>query len=190
MNRKGHLFIVSAPSGAGKTTLCSAVLKAFPNLAYSISYTTRSPRKGERVGIEYYFISEDVFRKKIERNEWAEWAEVYGNFYGTSAEFLDKMLNGGKDVLLDIDVQGAQKLKSKYPDATLIFIMPPSFEILRERLLKRGTESTESLARRLEDAKREMAEAISYDVMITNGDLDVAIAGLKKLIKEIRATGR
>ena len=190
MNKKGHLFIVSAPSGGGKTTLCNAILKAFPDLVYSISYTSRPPRKGEQEGIDYYFISEEVFREKIDRNNWAEWAEVHGNFYGTSAEFLKKTLNSGKDVLLDIDVQGAKKLRSKYPDATLIFILPPSFEILRERLLQRGTESAGSVARRLEDAKREMAEASSYDALITNGELDVAIAALKKVIEKIRATAR
>jgi guanylate kinase len=190
MNGKGHLFIVSAPSGAGKTTLCNAVLKAFPDLAYSISYTSRPPRKEEREGIDYYFISEDVFREKIKRNDWAEWAQVHGNFYGTSAAFLEKTLNTGKDVLLDIDVQGAKKLRDQYPDATLIFIMPPSFEILRKRLLKRGTESADSVARRLEDAKREMAEASAYDAMITNDELDMAIAALKKLINEIRAIPR
>lgn len=188
MNRKGHLFIASAPSGAGKTTLCNAILKELSDLEYSISYTTRSPRKGEREGVDYHFISEDVFRKKIESNDLAEWAEVHGNFYGTSAEFLEKTLNGGKDVLLDIDIQGAKKLRAGYPDATLIFIMSPSFEILEKRLAQRGTDSAESIARRLIDAKREIKEATSYDVIIPNGDLSVAIAELKEVIEKIRTT--
>ncbi len=187
MSRQGHLFIVSAPSGAGKTTLCNAVLKALPGLEYSVSYTTRSPRKGEQEGVDYHFIIQDIFCERIESNDWAEWAEVHGNFYGTSAKKLEKTLNSGKDVLLDIDTQGAKKLRSRYPDATSIFIMPPSFEALKERLAKRGTDSAESIARRLEDAKKEMREAASYDVVITNGDLSVAIAELKQVIAEIRA---
>ncbi|MBW2644816.1 MAG: guanylate kinase [Deltaproteobacteria bacterium] len=186
MSRQGHLFIVSAPSGTGKTTLCNAILQARSDLEYSISYTTRSPRKGEQEGVAYHFIPKDVFREKIKSNEWAEWAEVHGNFYGTSAEVLKKTLNSGKDVLLDIDTQGAKKLRSRYPDATLIFIMPPSFKELEKRLCQRGTDPAESIARRLEDAKQEMKEANFYDVVITNGDLSVAIAELKQVIEEIR----
>lgn len=186
MSRQGHLFIISAPSGTGKTTLCNSILKALSDLEYSISYTTRSPRKGEQEGVDYHFITQDLFCERIKSNDWAEWAEVHGNFYGTSAKFLEKTLNSGKDVLLDIDTQGAKKLWSRYPDAISVFIMPPSFEVLEERLAKRGTDSAESIARRLEDAKKEMREAASYDVVITNGDLSLAIADLKKVIEEIR----
>lgn len=187
MSRQGHLFIVSAPSGTGKTTLCNAILQALSDLEYSISYTTRPPRKGEQEGVAYHFIPKDVFREKIKSNEWAEWAEVHGNFYGTSTKVLEDTLKRGKDILLDIDVQGAKKLRSRFPDAILIFVMPPSFEELEKRLSHRGTDSAESIARRLEDAKQEMKEANFYDVVITNGDLSVAIAELKQVIEEIRA---
>ena len=122
----GHLFIISAPSGAGKSTLCRAMRDHFPDLLYSISYTTRSPRKGERNGVDYHFILPDDFEKGISRHRWAEWAEVHGNYYGTSAEFLDNELSAGRDILLEIDVQGTRQILQRYPDGITIFILPPS----------------------------------------------------------------
>ncbi|MBT9448078.1 MAG: guanylate kinase [Desulfobacterales bacterium C00003106] len=183
---KGHLFVMSAPSGAGKTTLCTSILKLMPDLEYSVSCTTRSPRQGEQDGVHYHFISREVFYDRMEQNDWVEWAEVYGNLYGTSAVFLKNALDAGKDVLLDIDVQGAKRIRARYPDATLIFIMPPSLEILRKRLVQRGCDSADSMANRLEAAQREMNKAVSYDVVIVNRDLNVAISGLNNTIKEIR----
>ena len=183
---KGHLFVMSAPSGAGKTTLCTSILKLMPDLEYSVSCTTRSPRQGEQDGVHYHFISRKVFYDRMEQNDWVEWAEVYGNLYGTSAGFLKNALDAGKDVLLDIDVQGAKRIRARYPDATLIFIMPPSLEILRKRLVQRGCDSADSMANRLEAAQREMNKAVSYDVVIVNRDLNVAISELNNTIEEIR----
>ena len=130
--KRGSLFIISAPSGAGKTTLTKAVLDRFTDILYSISYTTRELRSGEQDGVDYYFIAKNNFKKGINKAKWAEWAEVHGNYYGTSAEFIDKNLAAGRHILLDIDVQGTIQLLERYPDSITIFIMPPSFEILKE----------------------------------------------------------
>lgn len=183
---KGHLFVISAPSGAGKTTLCASILKLMPDLEYSVSCTTRSPRQGEQDGVHYHFISREVFYDRMEKNDWVEWAEVYGNLYGTSAGFLKNVLDAGKDVLLDIDIQGAKNVRARYPGTTLIFIMPPSLEILRKRLVQRGCDSSDSMANRLEAAQREMNKAVSYDVVIVNRDLNVAISELNNTIEKIR----
>ncbi|MBE9551227.1 MAG: guanylate kinase [Proteobacteria bacterium] len=183
---KGHLFVMSAPSGAGKTTLCTSILKLMPDLEYSVSCTTRSPRQGEQDGVHYHFISREVFCDKMKKNDWVEWAEVYGNLYGTSVGFLENALDAGKDVLLDIDIQGAKNVRARYPGTTLIFIMPPSLEILRKRLVQRGCDSADSMRNRLEAAQREMNKAVSYDVVIVNRDLNVAISELNNTIEEIR----
>ena len=145
-DRRGRLFILSAPSGAGKSTLCRAVLDRFPDLLYSISYTTRRPRQGEENGNDYHFIAKGEFERGIARGRWAEWADVHGNHYGTSAGLLDRGLNGGQDILLDLDIQGTRQILKQYPAAVTIFIMPPSLEILRYRLEKRGTDSPEVIA--------------------------------------------
>ena len=128
--RTGRLFIISAPSGAGKTSLCDAIRKHFPDLAYSISYTTRADRKGEQDGRDYFFISEQEFQQGIANGRWAEWAEVHGHFYGTSAHWITQALSQGRDVLMDLDIQGTRKMLKHFPDAVTIFIMPPSLEEL------------------------------------------------------------
>lgn len=179
----GRLFIVSAPSGAGKSTLCSAILKKFPELCFSISHTTRSPRPGERDGVEYHFIRTDEFEKKIESDAWAEWAKVHDNYYGTSAEFLNRCLAQGKSVLLDIDVQGTLKILKKYPDAITIFIMPPSSEILKQRLQNRASDSPEVIAKRLKNAEIEMAQRHHYRHIIVNDNLSQAISDLAEIIE-------
>jgi guanylate kinase len=138
---QGHLFILSAPSGAGKTTLAKAVLDRFGHMLYSISYTTRKPRKGEQNGVDYHFITRDLFKKYINKGKWAEWAQVHGNYYGTSSEFIDKGLASGDDILLDIDVQGTRKIIERYPESITIFIMPPSLDTLRRRLQRRATDA-------------------------------------------------
>ena len=182
----GHLFILSAPSGAGKTTLRRALLKQISDLLYSISYTTREPRKGERDGNDYFFISVAEFEKGIAEDRWAEWASVHGNYYGTSAEFLDNSLTAGKDVLLDIDVQGAGKLIKRYPDSISIFITPPSIEVLKERLQSRASDSKAAIRLRLKNAETEMAQKKMYRHIIINDQLGDAVAELTSLINQYK----
>jgi guanylate kinase len=185
--RPGRLFILSAPSGAGKSTLCRAVLKHFPDMLYSISYTTRPPRNGERDGVHYYFISRDEFKTGIERGRWAEWALVHDNYYGTSADMLDRGLNAGQDILLDIDVQGMGQIQASYPAGITIFIMPPSLEILRSRLEARGTDSPEVIAVRLRNAQQEMAQKDRYRHIVVNDQLAVATDRLIGIIEKYRS---
>jgi guanylate kinase len=177
----GRLFVVSAPSGAGKTTLCSAVRKHFPHLRYSVSATTRAPRPGERNGVDYRFISKTEFMDGIRNGEWAEWAEVHDNYYGTSAVVLQDALRGGHHVLLDIDVQGAEQIVARFPDAVTIFIMPPSMDILIKRLSNRGTEAADAVARRMTAAAKEMAHRDRYRHIVVNDDLDGAVAEMVRL---------
>ncbi|MFC1813542.1 guanylate kinase [Thermodesulfobacteriota bacterium] len=184
----GRLYIIAAPSGAGKTTLCRAVLDQFANMFYSVSYTTREPRRGDRKGVDYHFISKGDFKKRIEKGTWAEWAEVHGNYYGTDTEFLDRGLASGSDILLDIDVQGTRQILEKYPEAITIFIMPPSLDILRSRLEARGTDSEEVISRRLANAEKEMAQKDLYRHIITNDQLSVAIEQLISIIDQYQST--
>jgi guanylate kinase len=184
--RPGNLFIISAPSGAGKSTLCRAVLDHFPDMRYSISYTTRQPRQGERDGVHYFFVTRDEFKKGIDRGRWAEWAQVHDNFYGTSADLLDRGLNGGQDILLDIDVQGMGQIQASYPAGITIFIMPPSLEILRSRLEARGTDSPEVIAVRLRNAQQEMAQKDRYRHIVINDRLAVATTKLIGIIEKYR----
>jgi len=187
--KHGRLFIVSAPSGAGKTTLCNAVLQTFPNLAYSISHTTRPPRPGEQHGVDYFFISETEFKKKITDGVWAEWAKVHDHFYGTSARFIDRELAAGKDILLDIDFNGARQILVRYPDSISVFIMPPSYESLEKRLIGRGTDSPETIAKRLKTAKNEMAKKDHYQHIVVNDVLSEAIQTLAAIISS-HGTGK
>ena len=185
---RGRLFIVSGPSGTGKTTLCSAVLNRFPDMLYSVSYTTRKPRNGEQSGIDYYFIKKKDFKDKIEDGKWAEWAEVHGNYYGTSAEMLDKELDSGRDIILDIDVQGTIRLLERYSESVTIFVMPPSIEELKRRLKVRDTDSSEVISKRLENAKMEMAKKDLYLHVIINDQLPDAIEQLIAVIENYRST--
>jgi guanylate kinase len=185
--RPGLLFILSAPSGAGKSTLCLAVRKHIPDLLYSISYTTRAPRKGEQDGVDYHFISRAAFEKRIAANQWAEWAVVHGNYYGTDAELLDQGLGQGRDFLLDIDVQGTRRILTRYPKAITLFIMPPSPEVLRRRLENRGTDSPQEIAVRMENAGHEMSCKDCYRHVIINDRLADATAELIDIIKSYRS---
>ena len=182
----GHLFIISAPSGGGKTTLSKAVVNRFKDILYSVSYTTRSPRNSEQNGVDYYFIPKKDFQAKIEKGYWAEWAKVHGNYYGTSSDFLEKGLASGRDILLDIDVQGTVQILGNYPESITIFIMPPSLDILRKRLEMRRTESRTTIKRRLLTAEKEMAQKDLYRYIIVNDQLSVSIEQLAAIIEKYR----
>ena len=186
VKKKGQIFILSAPSGAGKTTLCQSVRKHYPDLLYSISHTTREPRAGEQEGVSYFFISKKNFEEKIARGKWAEWAEVHGNYYGTSARFIEKAVGAGEDILLDIDVQGTRELLKKYPDSITIFILPPSLAVLRKRLELRGTDSPKVIAARLRAAQEEMQHKDIYRYQIINDKLPEAQARLLEIISKHR----
>ena len=182
--KRGHLFIISAPSGAGKTTLVKAVLQQFRDMRYSISYTTRKPRVEERDGIDYHFISKQDFKKGIHKDRWAEWAEVYGNYYGTSVEFIEKSLSSGCDILLDIDVQGTLQILKHYHDSVTIFILPPSMNALRKRLEMRGSDSQAVIEKRLFNARKEMTQKKIYRHIIVNDVLSEAIKELSAIFKK------
>jgi guanylate kinase len=178
------LFVVSAPSGAGKTTIIHHAIDSVPDLVLSVSHTSRLPRGGEHHGVDYFFVNTDEFRKKIEMGEFLEWAEVHGNFYGTSLKEIDNHLGDGKTVILDIDVQGAQQVrKRKLANAMYIFIEPPSMDELACRLENRGTETEESLQKRLKNAKQELTFKNQYDFVIINDQLDKAVEEFVGIIK-------
>ena len=186
---KGHLFILSAPSGTGKSTLCKRILSRFPDMRYSVSYTTRPPREGETEGSDYHFISREKFERRIDEGRWAEWAEVHGNYYGTSADLLEADLAAGRDILLDIDVNGARQIREKFPESVAVFILPPSMEALRHRLEKRSSEPAEVIAGRLAAAEKEIACSSEYTHVIVNDELETAAAELIELIKSYRDWG-
>ncbi|MGD9363641.1 MAG: guanylate kinase [Desulfobacterales bacterium] len=185
--KPGVLFIISAPSGAGKSTLCRAVLNRFMDLVYSVSYTTRLQRGEEQNGVDYHFISKNEFEKGISQGRWAEWAEVHGHYYGTCADDLDGELNAGRDILLDIDIQGAGQILQRYPDSVTIFIMPPSLKTLKARLQSRGTDSSEAIAVRLKNAQDEIAQKDVYRHVIINDRLTDAVAELIAIFERYRS---
>ena len=184
--KHGHLFIISAPSGAGKTTIAKALLQQFTDMCYSISYTTRKPRAEERDGVDYHFVSKQDFKNGIKKARWAEWAEVYGNYYGTSAEFIEKKLSSGCDILLDIDVQGTLQILKHHPDSVTVFILPPSIHALRKRLEMRGTDSQAVIEKRLINAKKEMAQKKIYRHIIVNDELSAAIDEICAIFNKYR----
>jgi guanylate kinase len=179
---RGTLFVVSAPSGAGKTSLCRGLLDAFAGLRLSVSYTTRTKRVGERDGIDYFFVGPDSFQEMVSRGAFAEWAVVHGNCYGTAKETLESARDLGEDILLDIDCQGAAQLKENNQEGVFIFILPPSLGELEKRLLGRNTDSPEVIATRVENSRREIAEAVWYDFIIVNDDFESALEELKAII--------
>ncbi|ADU97365.1 guanylate kinase [Thermovibrio ammonificans] len=179
---KGLLIVVSAPSGTGKTTLCHMLLKEIPTLEFSVSYTTRPPREGEVDGRDYHFVTKEQFERMIEEGDFLEWANVYGNLYGTSKSQVLKALEEGRDILLDIDTQGALQVKKNFPEAVLIFILPPSLEELERRLRKRGTDPEEVIERRLKTAREELKKALCYDYLVVNDELEKAFDQLKGII--------
>ena len=182
MKNKGMIIIVSAPSGAGKTSICDALIKSDKNIVYSVSTTTRTPRKGEKNGREYFFVDDKKFKEMVKKNMFVEWAKVHDHFYGTSKKVLEETINKGKDILLDIDVQGAVKIKKQYKDALMIFITTPTLKILKERLIKRNKDSMSVIKTRLENAKKELTYLPKYDYLILNDKLDKSIEQAKSII--------
>jgi guanylate kinase len=178
----GTLFIVSAPSGAGKTTLVGRLLQDDPQVRHSVSFTTRAPRPGEQDGREYNFIDVQRFLAMRERGEFAEWAEVHDNFYGTSRTWLEERMKEGCDMMLEIDWQGAQQMRRQFPEAVSIFILPPSLAELERRLRGRGADSEDVIARRVAGALGEMRHVAEFDFVIINNDLDVALGELKAAV--------
>lgn len=179
MQREGIALVVSAPSGAGKTTLISRLISEFPHFAFSVSCTTREPRRGETDGKNYIFLSRDEFERRRSENYFAEWAEVYGNLYGTPLMPVRQLLRKGQDVIFDIDVQGAAQLKLSLPTAVFVFILPPDMENLERRLRGRGQDDETTIARRLATARKEISEARWYDALVVNDDLDHAYGALR-----------
>ena len=185
----GNLFILSGPAGAGKGTLRKMLFEAFPDVVYSVSCTTRTRRPGETDGVDYFFISKDDFGGMITRDEFLEWAEVHGNYYGTRRADVERELGGGRDVVLEIDVQGCRKVKSCKPDAIRIFITAPSLDDLETRLEERGTETPDQLDTRLRNAAKEMRYAQEYDHIVVNDELRRAFTELMGLVKGYRGGG-
>ncbi len=186
---QGILFIVSAPSGAGKTSLVKALLKADPMIRLSVSYTTRAPRAGEIDGREYHFVSRERFETMLKDGEFLESAEVYGNYYGTSKSGIARDLDAGRDMLLEIDWQGAEQVKQHFSDAISIFILPPSYHALTTRLTGRGQDSSEVIERRLAAAADDVSHASGFDYIIVNDDFDVALADLGAIARSVRLAG-
>lgn len=178
----GNLFIISAPSGAGKSTLINALLQQHADMQLSVSHTTRSPRPGESNGVQYHFTDVPAFKQLIEQDQFIEWAEVFGNYYGTSKTALADKLTQGIDVFLDIDWQGARQIKAQLPFVTTIFILPPSVEALEQRLNQRGQDSAEVIAGRMAKARDEISHAGEYDYWVVNDDLELALQQFSGII--------
>jgi guanylate kinase len=182
MDYPGNLFVVAAPSGAGKSSLVKALLELDSHLNVSVSHTTRPPRGQEVDGREYHFITEPEFRAKIAHGDFFEWAEVHGNLYGTSRAGIEARMAAGEDVILEIDWQGALQIKKLFPNAVLIFILPPSFEELLQRLRRRGEDGAEVIATRMENARTEVAQARHFDFVIINALFETALFDLKAIV--------
>ena len=183
MNRKGLLIVISGFSGAGKGTLMKKLMEEYDQYALSVSMTTRAPRKGEVHGREYFFSTVEEFEKKIKAGGLIEYARYCENYYGTPKEYVEEQLEAGKDVILEIEIQGAMKIKEKYPDSILLFVMPPSAAVLQQRLIGRGTETKEVIMQRLLRAGEEAVGIENYDYIIVNDDLDECVKELHKLLE-------
>ena len=186
METPGNLFVVAAPSGAGKSSLVKALLELDSHLAVSISHTTRKPRGQEQHGREYWFVEETEFRALVDHGDFFEWAEVHGNLYGTSRAAVQQRLERGEDVILEIDWQGALQIKQLFADAVLIFILPPSYEELLQRLHRRGEDGAEVIAQRMTNARHEVAQARHFDYVIINALFETALFDLKTVVHSQR----
>lgn len=182
ITQPGILIVLSGPSGTGKGTICRELLHNCPNLHYSISATTRAPRNGEVNGSNYWFIEQDKFREMINDNGFLEWAEVYGNYYGTPRASVLELLNSGKDVILEIDTQGAMQVKNKFPQGVFIYIVPPSLDELANRIHKRGTETIETIKKRLGCVRSELAYVNNYNYIVVNDEVTKAVASIESII--------
>jgi guanylate kinase len=176
------LFVVSAPSGSGKTSLCNEVIRQVPNLSFSISHTTRAPRHGEEHGKDYYFVSREEFRQYISQNKMAEWTEIYGNYYGTAKETIQREFDKGFDLFFDIDERGARQLSEAYLDVATILVLPPSLKALKKRLVERRTDNEETVGKRLKKAKEEIEGMAWYRYVIVNDRFEDAVSKLKSII--------
>lgn len=181
-NTRGVLIVISGPSGAGKGTICKALLEKHENIYLSVSATTRNPREGEVEGVNYYFLTKEDFKVKVENNGFLEYANVHGNFYGTPKVNVENMLEEGKDVILEIDIQGALQVKENFSEGVFIFILPPSMEELKQRIIKRGSETEESLMTRFKNAYKEINYVSKYNYAVVNDDLDLAVSKVESII--------
>jgi guanylate kinase len=182
MDYPGNLFVVAAPSGAGKSSLVKSLLELDSRLVLSISHTTRQPRGQEHHGREYWFVDEPAFRKMVDRGEFFEWATVHGHLYGTSRTAIEARIAGGEDVVLEIDWQGALQIKQLFPNAVLIFILPPSWDELQQRLQRRGEDGAQAIAQRMTNARGEVAQAKHFDFVIINALFETALFDLKAIV--------
>lgn len=179
---KGLLIVISGPSGAGKGTICKRFMERNKNVALSVSATTRAPRAGEVEGVNYYFMSKEKFKEKINDNDFLEYAEVYDNYYGTPKSNVQEMLDSGKDVILEIDIQGALKVKENSEEGIFIFILPPSMEELKQRIINRGSETQESLMKRFKSAYKEINFVSRYNYAVVNDEVEIAVEKLEAII--------
>ncbi len=182
MTRRGHLFVISAPSGTGKTSLVKALMQRQPQLRFSVSYTTRAPRQNERDGVDYHFVSKDTFQRMVAQGEFLEHAQVFDNFYGTGVKAVSEALAAGQDLLLEIDWQGAQQVRKRLPEGRTIFILPPSRAALEERLRARSTDSDAVIRRRLQDSVTELSHWHEFDHIVVNDRFEDALATLEAIV--------
>jgi guanylate kinase len=178
----GVLMVISGPSATGKGTVCKKLMSVADHLRFSVSVTTRLPRAGEVEGVNYFFRKKEDFQKMIQNDELLEWAEVYGNFYGTPRSSVQEALERGEDIVLEIDPQGALQVKSRFPQGVFIFLMPPSLKELSARIQKRGSETPEAMIRRLQSAKIEIGSAFQYDYLVVNDDIEVATFQIQQIL--------
>lgn len=182
MTKQGILLIVSGPSGTGKGTVCNALLQKHPDMGYSVSMTTRAPRLGEVEGKDYFFVDKNTFEKMIENNELLEYAKVYDNYYGTPCSYVLQALAKGKDVILEIEMDGAGQVKKRFSDGVMVFVLPPSLEELAARLKKRGKDDAEAIRKRLKSAAGEIAQAVTYDYVMVNNQVDDSVEQLEAIL--------